>query len=325
MESSTIAFNIMSLSDAKVLKLSYLSTIPNEIFDTIMAEAEIQEPQNVTVRCKRSSNTFEIHSDMQPSKASQIFCRSRQWAKSQHVVSHLAHRRGYVWPLEPLQNFYFNPEIDTLCPIMEQEWTSEAFYTLCEVIKIIKVCRIAIGDCTHAEDALKSRWGSFCSMKNIENWSSSFKEIIMYTTKRSFDEHYRPNFAPWESSRITLSMYQSKARSIQMHHSRPTLKKLIAIKNAQDMADEGAKRNGEGRTMVEGIPAWLFEKTAKADLDLRMMVEVGSLDPEIGEDENGGDGNGGDENDGGHDEDEDEELEPDEGIEDENSDDYFTD
>ncbi|KAF7883214.1 uncharacterized protein EAF02_005134 [Botrytis sinoallii] len=254
MDSSTIAFKNMSLSDAKVLKLSYLSTIPNEIFDTIMAEAEIQEPRNVTVRCKRST------------------CR----------IS-----------LGPPQRLH------TLCPIMEQEWKSEAFYTLCEVLKIIKVCRIAIGDCTHAEDALKSQWGSFCSMKNIENWSSSFKEIIMYTTKRSFDEHYRPNFAPWESSRITL--------------------------NAQDMADEEAKRNGEERTMVEGIPAWFFEKTAKADLDLEIMVEAGSLDPEIGEDENGGDGNVGDENDVGHDEDEDEELEPDEGIENENSDDYFTD
>ncbi|TGO20239.1 hypothetical protein BPAE_0320g00070 [Botrytis paeoniae] len=153
-------------------------------------------------------------------------------------------------------------------------------------------------------------------MLNIENWSSSCKDIMMYTTKRSFDEHYRPKFVPYDASRITLKMYQSKARSIQMHHARPVLKQLISMKDAQDVADEEAKRNGEGRTMVEGIPAWLFEKTAQADLELKMMVEVGYLDPEIGEDEIGADGDG--------DSDEDEEPEPDEGIEGENSDDYDT-
>ncbi|TGO81987.1 hypothetical protein BPOR_0953g00020 [Botrytis porri] len=284
-----------------------------------MAEAKIQEPRNVTFRCKRLGNTFELHSNMPPSKASQIFRRSRQWAKLQHIESHLAHHQGYVWPLEPLQNFYSNPEIDTLCPVMEQEWTSEAFYTLCEVMKIIKVSKIAISDCTHAEYARRSLWGTFYTMSNIENWSSSFRHIIMYTTKRSFDEHYRPKFMPYDGSKITLNTYQSKARSIQMHHARQMLKKLIAMKDAQDVADKEAERDGEGRTMVEGIPAWLFEELFQVDLEFKTMLEVRSLHPEIREDKRGGAG------DEGSDEDEDEELELDEGIEDENSDDYDTD
>ncbi|TGO49498.1 hypothetical protein BCON_0208g00010 [Botryotinia convoluta] len=93
------------------------------------------------------------------------------------------------------------------------------------------------------------------------------------------------------------------------------------MKDAQDVADEEAERNGEGRIMMEGIPAWLYEKTAQVDLELKMMVEVGSLDPEIGKDKGGGDGDG----DSDEDEDEEPEPEPDEGIEDKNSDDYGTD
>ena len=170
--------------------------------------------------------------------------------------------------MEPLQDFYFNPEIDTLCPVMEEEWSSEAFYTLREVMKITKVSIIAISDCMYAEDARRSLWGTFYTMSKIKNWSSSFKDIMMYTTKQSFEDHYRPEFVTFEGSRITLNMYQSKAWSIQMHHARPMLKKLIAMKDAQDMADKEAERNGEVRTMVEGIPSWLFEKIDQTNSEL---------------------------------------------------------
>ncbi|KAF5875327.1 uncharacterized protein Bfra_003782sa [Botrytis fragariae] len=145
---------------------------------------------------------------------------------------------------------------------------------------------------SHAEDARRSLWGTFYTMSNIENWSSSFKDIMIYTTKRSFNKHCRPKFVPYDASRITLNIYQSKARSNQMHHARPMLKKTTALKDAQDVADEEAEHNGERKTMVEGIPTWLLEKTAKANLELKMMVEVGSLDPEIGEDESCADGGG---------------------------------
>ncbi|KAK6597603.1 hypothetical protein H4I96_08555 [Botrytis cinerea] len=241
MKPQTIAFENVSLSDTKITKLSYLSTISNDIFETIMVEVKIEEPRNVT-----------------------------------HVVAHLAYCRGYSWPLEPLQDFYFNPEIDTLCPVTEEEWSSEAFYTLCEVMKIIKVSIIAISDCMYAEDARRSLWGTFYTMSKIKNWSSSFKDIMMHTTKQSFEDNYRPEFVTFEGSRITLSMYQSKAWSIQMHHARPMLKKLIAMKDAQDMADKEAERNGE----------------------------VGSLDPEIGENNSGRDEDNSVENDGNSDEDE---------------------
>ena len=170
--------------------------------------------------------------------------------------------------MKPLQNFYLNPEIDTLCPVMEEEWSSEAFYTLREVMKITKVSIIAISDCMYAEDARRSLWGTFYTMSKIKNWSSSFKDIMMYTTKQSFEDHYRPKFVTFKDSRIILNMYQSKAWSIQMHHARPMLKKLIAMKDAQDMADKEAERNGEVRTMVEGIPSWLFEKIDQTNSEL---------------------------------------------------------
>ncbi|KAM0127793.1 hypothetical protein ACHAP3_008649 [Botrytis cinerea] len=217
-----------------------------------MVEVKIEEPRNVTVRCKRFGIGFELHSDMPLSNISQIS----------------TYGDSYSWPLEPLQDFYFNPEIDTLCPVMEEEWSSEAFYTLCEVMKIIKVSIIAISDCMYAEDARRSLWGTFYTMSKIKNWSSSFKDIMMYTTKQSFEDHYRPEFVTFEGSRITLNMYQSKAWSIQMHHARPMLKKLIAMKDAQDMADKEAERNGEVRTMVEGIPSWLFEKIDQTNSEL---------------------------------------------------------
>ncbi|TEY52916.1 hypothetical protein BOTCAL_0253g00190 [Botryotinia calthae] len=247
MEPQTIAFENMSLSDTKITKLSYLSTISNEIFETIMVEVKIEEPRNVTVRCERFGNGFELHSDMPLSNVSQIFRRWRQWAKSQHVVAYLAYRRGYSWPLESLKKTFASIQKSTQSVRLWKRSGNQRRST--------HFAKIAIIDYTHAEDARRSLWGTFYTMSKIENWSSSFKDIMMYTTKRSFDEHYRPKFVSFEDSRITLNMYQSKARSIRVHHARPILKKLIVMKDAQDVADKEAERNGGGRKMVEGFPA----------------------------------------------------------------------
>lgn len=61
------------------------------------------------------------------------------------------------------------------------------------------------------------------------------------------------------------------------------------------------------------------KKIDEINLELKMMIEVGSFDPEIGENNSHGDEDNSVENVGNSNEDEDE------GIEDENSDDYFTD
>ncbi|KAI9644243.1 hypothetical protein NHQ30_007598 [Ciborinia camelliae] len=196
---------------------------------------------------------------------------------------------------------------------MEHERTPEAFKFMCKVMKAIKVSRIAVSDCSHFTASLNSPWASFYRMSNIENWSSSFRETLMYTTKHDLDINQQVEFVEWSAAHLELNRRQKQVRTMQIFKARPTFKKIKVIEKAQSRPDAFAKARRKERTKLNGVPTWLFEAGPEnkfPQLQLDIMVEVGSIDSwekKIVEDE-------------GHDGD-DEEPEEDEGIEDENSDD----
>ncbi|ESZ90609.1 hypothetical protein SBOR_9006 [Sclerotinia borealis F-4128] len=267
-------------SSEKSSKTSKLEALPEEIYAMIWGETiDTVEGQNVLVRCRSIGNSFETYSDEPKFNGFGVSRKSREWTKSQYNVAYLAELRGYTGPLTPLENLWLNPTCDRFCPVMEHEWTPEAFAVACEVMRVIKVSRIAVSDCSHSTGSLKSPWTSFYCISNVENWSLSYREIFMYTTKHNLDAHQEAKFVPWSTVKIDLNFLQQQCRGMQLFKARSTFKIIKAAEKAQARADEIARSKQEKRIKVDGTPTWLFENGMKGcELEPKMIVEVRSLD-----------------------------------------------
>ncbi|TEY52915.1 hypothetical protein BOTCAL_0253g00180 [Botryotinia calthae] len=308
--------------------------LPNEILNLIWSHMDAIKPRNVTVRCKKVGESFELWSNEPYSIALSVCRQSRQWFKDQHRnmrynVASLAQIGGYIGPLNPLKNLWFNPQIDRICPIIEEDWSDEAFITLCNVMQTTGVASIAVSDCSH-ESAIYSPWAAYYRLSNIDNWSLSFKGTMIYTTKSDINENHQLDLVEWTEENVKLDMLQEKRRRIQINYkARPTFKRVSEAYAEQKIAD--AQANCEGRTAkkVPNLPFWLHQiKKEWEGLDLQIMVEAGTLDrqeeylvSEASDDEDNGYEHSQDDAEGVSEEDEGEEPEEDEGITDENSDD----
>ncbi|KAF7916954.1 uncharacterized protein EAE98_010385 [Botrytis deweyae] len=316
--------------------------LPNEILDLIWSHTYIIEPQNVTVRCKKVGESFELWSNEPYSIALRVCRQSRQWFKDQHHdkrcnIASLAQIGGYVGPLKPLKNLWFNPLIDRICPIIEGDWSDEAFITMCNVMQATKVAKVAVSDCSH-ESAIYSPWAAYYRLSNIDNWSLSLKETMIYTTKSDINENRQLKLVEWTDGDVRLDMLQEKRRRIQINYkAMPTFKKVSEAYADQRIADTQANFEGNTAKKVPNLPIWLYQNMEQWEgLMLQIMVEAGTLDRQenySGEESSDSDDEN-DNRDSGYahsqdddeeasdsEEDEDEEPEEDEGITDENSDD----
>ncbi|KAF7883213.1 uncharacterized protein EAF02_005133 [Botrytis sinoallii] len=303
--------------------------LPNEILDLIWSHTYIVEPQNITVRCKKVGESFELWSNEPYSIALRVCRQSRQWFKDQHHdkrcnVASLAQTGGYIGPLKPLKNLWFNPLIDRICPIVEGDWSDEAFITMCNVMQATKVAKIAVSDCSH-ESAIYSPWAAYYRLSNIDNWSLSFRETIIYTTKSDINENRQLMLIEWTEFDVKLDMLQEKRRRIQINYKAlPTFKKVSEAYADQVIADTQAKFEGSIARKAPNLPIWLYQnKEGWEGLKLQIMVEAGTFDRQenyLGNETSDSDNNN-DEEASDSEEDEDEEPEEDEGITDENSDD----
>ncbi|KAF5875328.1 uncharacterized protein Bfra_003782sb [Botrytis fragariae] len=314
--------------------------LPNEILNLIWSYTDIIEPRNVTVRCKKVGESFELWSNEPYSIALRVCRQSRQWFIDQHRnqrynVASLAHIGGYIGPLKPLKNLWFNPRVDRICPIIEGDWSDEAFITMCNVMQATKVANFAVSDCSH-ESAIYSPWAVYYRLSNIDNWSLSFRETIIYTTKRDVDKNHQLRLVEWTEADVNLDMLQEKRRRIQINYkAMPTFKKVTEAYADQIIADAQAKFEGNIARKVSNLPIWLYQnKDVWEGLKLQIMVEAGTLDrrEEYPGNESSDSDDDNDNRDSGFahsqdvdeeasEEDEDEEPEEDEGITDENSDD----
>ncbi|TGO59316.1 hypothetical protein BOTNAR_0165g00160 [Botryotinia narcissicola] len=316
--------------------------LPNEILDLIWSYTDLVEPRNVTVRCKKVGESFELWSNEPYSVALSICRQSRRWFRDQHhnkrynAVS-LAQIGGYIGPLKPLENLWFDPLIDRICPILEGDWSDEAFITMCNVMQTTKVARIAVSDCSH-EPAIYRPWAAYYRLGNIDNWSLSFRETIIYTTKSDINENRQLKLIEWKEGDVKLDMLQEKRRRIQTNYKALlTFKKVSEAYADQSIADAKAKLEGYIARKVTNLPIWLYQNKEEWEgLKLQTMVEAGTLDRQEkyrGNESSESDGDNY-ERDSGHaqkqdndgeasdtEEDEDEEPEDDESITDENSDD----
>ncbi|TGO41041.1 hypothetical protein BHYA_0027g00180 [Botrytis hyacinthi] len=314
--------------------------LPNEILDLIWCHTDIIEPRNVTVRCKKVGESFELWSNEPYSIALRVCRKSRQWFKDQYRnercnVASLAQIGGYIGPLKPLKNLWFDPLIDRICPILEGDWSDEAFITMCNVMQTTKVARIAVSDCSH-EPAVYSPWAAYYRLSNIDNWSLSFKETMIYTTKSDINGNRQLKLVEWKEGDAKLDMLQEKRRGIQTNYKAlPTFKKISEAYADQSIADAKAKFDGNIASKVPNLPSWLYQNKEEWEgLKLQIMVEAGTLDRQencLGNESSDSDDDN-DDRDIGYahsrsddeetsEEDEDEEPEEDEGITDENSDD----
>lgn len=314
--------------------------LPNEILNLIWSHMDVVKPRNVTVRCKKVGESFELWTNEPYSIALRVCRQSRQWFKDQHRnklhnVASLAQIGGYIGPLNPLKNLWFNPQVDRLCPIMEGDWSDEAFITLCNVMQTTRVASVAVSDCSH-ESAIYSPWAAYYRLSNIDNWSLSFKETIIYTTKSNINENSQIKLVEWTEEDVKLDMLQEKRRRIQINYkARPTFKKVSEAYADQKIADAQASFEGKVARKTPNLPFWLHQiKNEWNGLELQIMVEAGTVDRQeeylVSEASYDGDDSDKIDNDYEHsqyeakevsEENEDEEPEEDEGITNENSDD----
>ncbi|KAF7952864.1 hypothetical protein EAE96_006088 [Botrytis aclada] len=314
--------------------------LPNEILGLIWSYTDVVEPRNVTVRCKKVGGSFELWSNEPYSVALGVCRQSRQWFKDQHRskqynVALLAQISGYVGPLKPLKNLWFNPEIDRICPIIEGDWSYEAIITMCNVMQVLKVAKVAVSDCSH-ESAIYSPWAAYYRLGNIDNWSLSFKETMIYTTKSNIDENRQLKLVELKEGDVKLDVLQEKRRRIQINYKAiPTFKKVFEAYADQRIADAKASFEGNTARKVPNLPFWLYQNMEEWEgLKLQIMVEAGSLDRQekcsgnesTDSDDDNNDRDTGyahnqDDDEEVSEEDEDEEPEEDKGITDENSDD----
>lgn len=312
--------------------------LPNEVLNLIWSHMDIVKPRNVTVRCKKVGESFELWTNEPYSIALRVCRQSRQWFKDQHRnklhnVASLAQTGGYIGPLNPLKNLWFNPQVDLICPIIEGDWSDEAFITLCSVMQTTGVASVAVSDCSH-ESAIYSPWAAYYRLSNIDNWSLSFKETIVYTTKSDINENGQIKLVEWTED-VKLDMLQEKRRRIQINYkARPTFKRVSEAYADQKIADAQASFEGKVARKTPNLPFWLHQIKKEWDgLELQIMVEAGTVDrkeehlvSEASFDDNSDNGD----SDYEHsqyeakevsEEDDDEEPEEDESITDENSDD----
>ncbi|KAF7887718.1 hypothetical protein EAF00_010012 [Botryotinia globosa] len=316
--------------------------LPNEILDLIWSYTDVVEPQNVTVRCKKLGESFELWSNEPYSIALRVCRQSRQWFKDQYRnerrnVASLAQIGGYIGPIKPLKNLWFDPLVDRICPILEGNWSDEAFITMCNVMQATKVTKVAVSDCSH-EPAIYSPWAAYYRLSNIDNWTLSFREIAIYTTKSDINENRQLKLVEWKEGDARLDMLQEKRRRIQTNYKAlPTFKKISEAYADQRIADAKAKSEGYIARKVPNLPIWLYQNKEEWEgLKLQTMVEAGTLNRQekyLGNKSSGSDGDN-DDRDSGYaqkqdkdgeasdsEEEEDEEPEEDEDITDENSDD----
>lgn len=194
-------------------------------------------------------------------------------------------------------------------------------------MKAAKVERIAISDFSHLQLAPNNPWSSFWRWHNTVNWSPSFADILMYTTKNNLGIHQSVKFIEWAIVNLNIDRLQMQRRNAQIHHAQVSLQRIKDAKERQTEADNEAQRDGKLRTKLDDVPTWLYEDLQKRrNFYPRMMVEIGSLEVQNGNsmnDSSNDDDNTHPENNVDDEEtDVDEEPEEDEGIEDEDSDDY---
>ncbi|TGO20181.1 hypothetical protein BTUL_0001g01930 [Botrytis tulipae] len=258
--------------------------LPNEILDLIWSYTDIVEPRNVTVRCNKVGKSFELWSNEPYSIALRVCRQSRQWFKDQYRnerrnVASLAQIGGYIEPLKPLKTLWFDPLVDRICPILEGDWSDEAFITMCNVMQTTKVARIAVSDCSH-EPAIYSPWAAYYRLSNIDNWSLSFKETMIYTTKSDINENLQLKLVEWKEGDAKLDMLQEKRCRIQTNHKAlPTFKKVSEAYADQSIADAKAKFEGNVARKVPNLPFWLYQNKEEWEgLKLQIMAEAGTLD-----------------------------------------------
>ncbi|TGO20240.1 hypothetical protein BPAE_0320g00080 [Botrytis paeoniae] len=318
--------------------------LPNEILDLIWSYTDVAEPRNITVRCKKVGESFELWSNEPYSIALRVCRQSRQWFKDQHRnkrcnVASLVQIGGYIGPLKPLKNLWFNPLIDRIFPIIEGDWSDEAFITMCDAMQATKVAKVAVSDCSH-ESALYSPWAAYYRLSNIDNWSLSFKETIIYTAKNNINENRQLKLVEWKDGNVKLDMLQEKRRRIQINYkAMPTFKKVCESYADQKIADIQANFEGNIAKKVSNLPIWLYQnKEDWEGLKLQIMVDAGTLDrqEEYSDNKSSDSSDDKDDRDSGYaysqnddevasEEDEDGKPEEDEGITDENSDDDIDD
>ncbi|KAF7895597.1 uncharacterized protein EAF01_009559 [Botrytis porri] len=313
--------------------------LPNEVLNLIWSHIYIIEQRNVTVRCKKVGESFELWSNEPYSVALRVCRQSRQWFIDQHRdkqynVAALAQIGGYVGPLNPLKNLWFNPQIDRICPIIEGDWSDEAFITMCNVMQVTKVDNFAVSDCSH-ESAIYSPWAAYYRLSNIDNWSLSFKEVMIYTTKSDINENRQLKLVEWKDGDVKLDTLQEKRRRIQTNYKAlQTFKKVSEAYADQRIADAQANLKGNIARKVSNLPIWLYQNREEWEgLNLQIMVEAGALNrqqdysagnesSDCDDNDDRGTGYAESQNDEEvSEEDEDEEPEEDEGITDDNSDD----
>ncbi|KAF7927256.1 hypothetical protein BELL_0131g00110 [Botrytis elliptica] len=264
-----------------------MNNIPQELFERIWEMADTGLGRNVPVSCRLVGKSFEIYSTEAKSNitALGVHRRSKQWASTENNVARLLRKKGHRGSHSQVKSLYFDPRRDRICPINEAKWTREAVEFLYWVMKAIGVERIAVSDCSHTlgiDNNARGPWASFYWWSNIENWSSSFSETLMYTTKIDLDVHQRMKFVDWNGAPapVTLGHREKRTREGQRLKARLATRKLQVAEKKQDTADDLAKSEGVSRVKQDGVPAWLFEAgRTRRDFNLKPMVEVGSLDP----------------------------------------------
>ncbi|CAD6442388.1 acdf10f8-6bb7-49a3-b21c-78369dfb452f-CDS [Sclerotinia trifoliorum] len=259
-----------------------MQNIPLELFEVIWEMADTGVPRNVPVSCRHVGDTFEIYSAKVTSNitALSVHWRSRQWAKTENNVAKLLRRKGYKGPLDQIRSLYFNPRRDRICPVNEMLWTPKAFELLLWVMNATGLKRVAVSDCSHLTANLNNPWELFFWWSNTEKWSSTFREISMYTTKFNIDVKQRTTFVGWAGVDLELSLHQKQRRNLQILKSRIASRKIQDAREKQALADDIAEKERKTRTKLDEVPTWLYESLHETgDFNLRMMVEVGSLDP----------------------------------------------
>ncbi|TGO20180.1 hypothetical protein BTUL_0001g01920 [Botrytis tulipae] len=325
-QSSTQIVSTSSISQGKMrFNRNAMENIPQELFERIWEKADTGLGRNVPVCCRLVGNSFEIFSTEARSNitALSVHRRSRQWANTENNVARLLRKGGHKGPHTQVKSLYLDP-------------------------RPIGVERIAVSDCSHTlgiDNNARGPWASFYWWSSIDNWSSTFIETLMYTTKIDLDVHQGIKFVDWNGAAVTLGHREKLTREGQRLKTRLATRKLQVAEKKQNAADDVAKSGELPRTKQDGVPTWLFEVgRTRRDFHLMPMVEILAEDhknsirinertafktnadtypksrdneqPDDAQNGSGGDGNSGDENDGDSDKDEDEEPEPDEGIED---------
>ncbi|KAF7952865.1 hypothetical protein EAE96_006089 [Botrytis aclada] len=224
--------------------------------------------------CRCFGNSFEIYSAEAKSNITALIfhIRSRQWANADNNVARLLRKNGHRGSNSQVKSLYFDPRCDRIRPINETQWTREAVEFLSWVMKAIGVERIAVSDCSHTlgiDNNAREPWASFYWWSNIENWSSTFTDTLMYTTKINLDVHQKNEICRLEWSCSHSGPSPKRIREGQRLKARLATRKLQVA----------GKRVGLSRTKQDGVPTWRFKVGhARRDFNLIPMVEVGSLD-----------------------------------------------